>query len=69
MSEIHSRINALRDSKRDMAIRMMAPNIHQLAIDAICHEMEGIEVEIASNMEELNQLLVATPIRNNHSPT
>jgi len=36
VSEIHSRINALRDSKRDMAICMTAPNIQ---IDAICFEM------------------------------
>ena len=68
-SELNARINSLRDMKRDMALRMTSPNLinHQVAIDAIIHEMEGIDAEIASKTEELNSLL-ATPTRSNRSP-
>ena len=66
-SEIHARINSLQDSKRDMALRMTMPNIHQIAVNAILHEIKGIEDEIAANTEELN-ILIATPTKSNCSP-
>lgn len=67
ITEINSRINALRDSKREMALRLAVPNIHQAVMDIVVHEMKGIEEEIASNVEELNGLLLA-PTKGNCSP-
>ncbi len=37
-SEIHARINSLRDNKREMALRLTTPNIPQITVDAILHE-------------------------------
>ena len=67
INEIHSRINALRDNKREMALRLAVPNIHQAVMDIIVHEIEGIEEEIASNVVELNGLF-STPTKSNCSP-
>ena len=67
ISEINMRINALRDMKREMTLRMTGSNSNQFIIDAIVHEIKGIEEEIASKKEELNGLL-ATPTKSNRSP-
>ena len=69
LSEINVRINSLWDTKREMTLRMTAPNVinNQFAVDAIAHKIHGIEEEIASKMEELNGLL-ATLMKSNCSP-
>jgi hypothetical protein len=69
VSMISARIDALRDSQRDMVIRMTEPHVldNQRAIDALEHALKGIDDEIASKTEELNGML-ATPTRSNRSP-
>ena len=69
VSEINSRINSLRDSKREMTLRLTTPDVmkNQFAIDAILNEIKGIEEEIAVHTEELNGIL-ATPTKSNCSP-
>ena len=66
-SEIQGRVNSLRDSKRDMAIRLMTANIQQVTVDAILAQMTSIDKEIASLTVELNSIMT-TPTRRNRSP-
>ena len=70
VSEINERIFCLRDTKREMALCMSELNVinNQVIVDAILHEMQGIEAEIASHTEEINSLM-ATPTKSNHSPS
>ena len=70
VSEIHERIFCLHDTKREMALRMSELNviINQVIADAILHEMQVIEAEIASHTEEINSL-AATPTKSNCSPS
>jgi len=53
---IHSHINSLRDTKQNMVIRMLAPDVmsNKETFDAIAHEVKGIEEEIVTNVEELD---------------
>ena len=67
-SEIQGRINSLRDSKREMAIRLTTANIQQVAVDAIVAQMTSIDEEIQSQTVELNSIL-STPTRSNRSPS
>ena len=69
VSEINARIDSLRDSKRAMELRMTEPHIidNQRCLDVIERAIKGIDDEILMKTEQLNALL-ATPIRNNHSP-
>ena len=69
LNAIRSRINLLRDTKRNMVIRMSATDVmsNKDAFDAIAHEVKGIEEEIAANVEELHNIL-STPVKNNCSP-
>ena len=68
-SEIHARIDSLRDSKRAMELRMTEPYIidNQRSLDVIERAIKGIDDEIVMKTEQLN-LMLATPTRNNHSP-
>ena len=52
-----------------MVIRMLATDVmsNKDAFDAIAHEVKGIEEEIATNVEELDNIL-STPVKNNCSP-
>ena len=69
LNAIRSRINSLRDTKRNMVIRMSAPDVmsNKEMFDAIAHEVKGIEEEIATNVEELDNIL-STPVKRNRSP-
>ena len=69
LNAIRSRINSLRDTKRNMVIRMSAPDVmsNRDTFDAIAHEVKGIEEEIATNVEELDNIL-STPVKSNCSP-
>ena len=69
INDIRARINSLRDNKRNMVLRMVEPAVanNKTVIDAILHEVQGIEEEITENVEELNSLL-STPKKNNQSP-
>jgi hypothetical protein len=66
---IRERINTLRDTRRNLVIRMAAPDVisNQAVVNAITHEVEGIDEEIESNEKELNELQ-ATPTKSNRSP-
>ena len=69
VNEIRMRINSLRDSKRNMVLRMAEPTVasNNAISAAFLHEVKGIEDEIAMNEEELNSLL-STPKKSNQSP-
>jgi uncharacterized protein YukE len=69
LNAIRSRIDSLRDTKRNMVIRMSAPDVmsNKEMFDAIAHEVKGIEEEIATNVEELDNIL-STPVKRNRSP-
>ena len=69
VNEIRMRINSLRDSKRNMVLRMAEPTVasNNAISEAFLHEVKGIEDEIAMNEEELNSLL-STPKKSNQSP-
>ena len=68
-NRIHERIFRLRDQKREMALRMTTPAVidNQVVVDAILHEIQGIEAEIAFHTEQINALMV-TPTKSNRSP-
>ena len=68
-NRIHERIFCLRDQKREMTLRMTTPAVihNQVIVDAIMHEIQGIEAEIALHTEEINAL-TATPTKSNRSP-
>ncbi len=57
------------DNKHTMVLRIADTSIanNQAVVDAILHEVKGIEVKIAENVKELNTLLV-TPKKSNRSP-
>ena len=59
----------MHDAKRELALCMTVPNVAntQLIVDALLHEMQGIETEIALHTEEINGL-AATPTKSNCSP-
>lgn len=52
-----------------MVIRMLAPDVmsNKETFDAIAHEVKGIEEEIVTNVEELDNIL-STPVKSNCSP-
>ena len=52
LNAIRSRINSLRDTKRNMVICMSAPDVmsNKEMFDTIAHEVKGIEEEIATNV-------------------
>jgi hypothetical protein len=68
---IRARINSLRDVKRNMVIRMASVEVmaNQAVMDALTHEIEGIEHEIGANTEELNGIAATTPVKSNRSPS
>jgi hypothetical protein len=62
------RINDLRDNKRAMVLWLADPAMqNQTIIDAVLHEVKGIENEIKFNVEEMNSL-IAMPMKSNLSP-
>ena len=68
-NNIRTRINSLCDSKCAMVLRMTELSVmgNKDVVNAILHEVKGIEDEIKMNVEELNMLL-ATPKKSNRSP-
>lgn len=70
VNNIRARINSLRDSKRDMVLRMVELTVgnNKVVFDAFLHEVKGIEDEIAGNVEELNSLLSTPKKSNQESP-
>lgn len=52
-----------------MVLRMASVEVlaNQVVMDALAHEIEGIEQEIHANTEELNGI-VSTPVESNRSP-
>ena len=69
LNGIRDRINSLRDTKRNMIIRMSDPQVlnNQFITNTISREIEGIEAEIRSKEEEMNDILT-TPMKSNRSP-
>ena len=68
-NEIRARINSLRDSKRNMVLRIAEPSIakNKTVIDVLMREVKDIENEIAEKVEELNTIM-STPKKSNQSP-
>ncbi len=58
INDICARINELHDNKRTMVLRMAEPTVanNKTVVDAILHEVKGIEDEITGNVAELNSL-------------
>jgi hypothetical protein len=69
LNAIRSGINLLQDTKQNMMILMSAPDVmsNKEMFNAIAHEVKGIEEEIATNVEELDNIL-STPVKRNRSP-
>ena len=68
-NHIHERIFCLCDQKREMALCMTTPAVidNQVNVDAIMHEIQGIEAKIALHTEQINGLM-AMPTKSNRSP-
>ena len=68
-NNIISRINTLRDSKRNMALHLADPSVatNQPVMDILLAEMKGIVDEIEENKDELNAI-ATTLKKNNQTP-